>query len=81
MFHPLLEDPSTLKDQELENKILDLSKKYHISLRMGQGGVANQILIALQMYKENQFIRQQELIKNTIKKQGPEIDDLINVDQ
>jgi hypothetical protein len=52
-----------------------------MSLRMGQGGIANQILTALQMYKENQFIRQQELIKNTIKKQGPEIDDLINVDQ
>ena len=81
MFHPLLEDPSNLKDQELENKILDLSKKYHMALRMGQGGVAQQILTALQMYKENQFTRQQELIKNTIKKQGPEIDDLINVDQ
>jgi hypothetical protein len=45
MFHPLAEDPSKLKEKDLDDKVLDLTKKYHIALRLGHGGIANQIAI------------------------------------
>jgi hypothetical protein len=80
MYHPLLDDPSKLKDQDLENKILDLSRKYGIAARMGSGGVANQIIVALDMYRSEQSRRQMEQSRNTMTKQNKGLDDLINVD-
>jgi hypothetical protein len=80
MFHPLAEDPKKLKDQVLEAKIFDLTKKYHIAARFGQSGVCNQIAIALEMYKVEQYKRQQALISEGIKKQNSDIDGLINID-
>jgi len=47
---------------------------------MGQGGVCQQIIIALEMYKDEQMRRQQENMKNSMKKQNKDLDDLINVD-
>lgn len=79
MYHPLLEPAIKLKDQELENRILDLTKKYHIAASMGQGGVCQQILCALQMYKDEMNKRQQAALKSSIKKQDKDFDDLINV--
>jgi hypothetical protein len=80
MYHPLLDDPTKLKDQDLENKILDLSRKYGIAARMGSGGVANQIIVALDMYRSEQSRRQMEQSRNTMTKQNKGLDDLINVD-
>ena len=80
MFHPLLGDVSDLKDLELENKILELSKKYHIAARMGQGGVANQIAMALDMYKSEQYNRQAEAMTKLVSKEDKDLDDLINVE-
>ena len=80
MFHPLLGDPKDIKDQELELKISELGRKYHIACSLGQGGVANQILIALDMYKDEQRKRYAEATNNLIKKQNKDLDDLINVD-
>lgn len=81
MFHPLLDDPRKIKDADLENKILDLSKKYSIAARMGQGGVANQILVALDMYKGEQQRRQYEASQTVMKDRNNKgLDDLINVE-
>ena len=80
MFHPLLDNPAKIKDQELENKILDLTKKYHVAASMGQGSICQQIVIILEMYKEEQRKRQQEAIQNGMRKQNKDLDDLINVD-
>ena len=81
MFNPLIENPSKLKDQDLENKILDLSRKYGIAMRLGQGGVAQQIIITLDAYRAEQQIRQIESMKTIQEKQKKQgLDDLINVD-
>lgn len=80
MFHPLLDDPRNLKDQDLENKILDLGRKYHIAARLGQGGACQQILILLETFKDEQRRRQYEANQNLVKKQNKDLDDLINVD-
>jgi len=81
MFNPLIEDPSKLKDQDLENKILDLSRKYGIAMRLGQGGVAQQIILTLEAYRVDQQRRQIESMKTIQEKQKKQgLDDLINVD-
>jgi hypothetical protein len=79
MFHPLMGNPKELKDADLDNKIFELTKKYYIACNLGQGGVANQIVIALEMFREEQFRRQQEATKNLMKKENKDLDDLINV--
>jgi hypothetical protein len=80
MFHPLIGDLGKLKDQDLENKILDLSKKYSVAANMGQGGICGQILAALDMYREEQSKRQAAALSATMKKQNKGLDDLINVE-
>ena len=80
MYHPLLEDPSKLKDQDLEHKIIDLTKKYHIAAGMGQGMVCEQILSALDMYKDERQRRYYESSKSIVKNQDNGFDDLINVE-
>ena len=81
MFNPLLPDLTKIKDQELEDKILELSQKYHIALRLGQGSIAQQIVLTLDSYKIEQQQRQADKMNelmNKQKKQG--LDDLINVE-
>lgn len=78
MYHPLLGDLRQLKDADLEAKIIDLSKKYHIASRMGQGVAANQIVVALESYKSEQSRRQVEA-NNKLKTQDKDLDGLINV--
>jgi hypothetical protein len=80
MFHPLAESPKNLKDSDLESKITELSKKYFIASKMGQGAVASQIVSILEMYREEQIRRQYESTDKLIKKQNKDLDDLINVD-
>jgi hypothetical protein len=79
MFHPLIDSPTTLKDVDLESKILDLGRKYHIAARMGQGGVCQQIAIALAMYQDEQRQRHLRAAQDMLKKQNKGLDDLINV--
>ena len=79
MYHPLLDSPTNLKDAELENRILDLTKKYHIAARMGQGAVCEQIVTILSSLKDEQSRRSQEMVKKTQSNQNKNLDDLINV--
>ena len=79
MFHPLLANPGKLKDKDLEDKILDLSKKYHIAARLGQGGMCQQIIMALEVYKTEQQQRYKQTNKVMVNKQEKGLDDLINV--
>jgi hypothetical protein len=80
MFHPLLGDLSKLKDSEVENKVLELTSKYHSALRLGMGSAAHQIIIALDQYREELNTRQQNSLKKTMDKvQNKDLDNLINV--
>jgi hypothetical protein len=81
MFNPLLPDLSKLKDQELDERIFDLTKKYSIALRLGNGNAAQQIVLNLDAYKTEQQQRQYNAnkeLENKNKNSG--MDDLINVD-
>ncbi len=74
-----MENPLSLKDADLENKILDLTKKYHIAARMGQGAVCDQIVTILGSLKEEQLRRGREMLKKTQSSQDKNLDDLIKV--
>jgi hypothetical protein len=80
MYNPLLEDPSKLKDAELEAKILDLGQKYSIAARTGMNQIIPQILTTLEMYKIEQSKRNQTALQTTARKTNGSLDDLINVD-
>lgn len=79
MFNPLLPNLSKLKNDDIELKISELSKKYTIASQSGQGGVANQILVILQAYKDEQLTRYNETFKKT-SNQNKNLDDFINID-
>jgi hypothetical protein len=80
MFHPLLGSMSKMKDSEIEEKILELSKKYGIAMRMGQGGIGQQIIVALESYKAELSNRQRAALSSAMTKQNKDLDNLINVD-
>jgi hypothetical protein len=79
MFNPLLPDISKLKNEDLENKITELMKKYLIAAKSGQGMVCDQISIILETYKDEQRRRYAETNKKLIN-QNKNLDDFINVD-
>lgn len=80
MFNPLVDNLKPLKDLEIETKILELSKKYSIAARLGNGNVCQQILILLEQYKEEQRKRQKDSLESIAKRQDKDIDTLINVE-
>jgi hypothetical protein len=80
MFHPLVSNPKDLKDVELDSKIAELNKKYFIACSMGQGAVAAQMAMIIEMYRAEQIQRQNASIDKLMKKQNKDLDGLINVD-
>lgn len=81
MFNPLLKDPSKLKNEDLDNKITELTKKYFIAAKFGQGAVCEQLLIILNSYKEEQLRRYVEANQKLIKSQDKNLEDYINIDR
>jgi hypothetical protein len=75
-MHPLIENLNELKDSELENKILDLSKKYWQS-RNPQ--VQHQITLILNMYHEELRSRRAKLWQQQNDNRDKGLDKLINI--
>jgi hypothetical protein len=70
-------DLKEIKDQDLENKLHELTKKYWIAARGGNGHLGQQILVALESYKEEMRRRQVEQTRSLMEKQNKDLDDLI----
>lgn len=80
MFNPLLQDLTTLKNEDIDNKITSLMQKYLIAARSGQGGICNQIGVILEAYKDEQ--RRRHMLANQKAAQANRnLDDYINVDR
>ena len=80
MFHPLVEDLTQLKDQELENKLTELTKKYFMAMRLGQGLAGQQIVMLLESIRMEQERRRVEATKKSQENKGPDqFDDLIKI--
>jgi hypothetical protein len=76
-MHPLAEDFSKLKDAELETKIQTLSQRYFMSAN--NTAVQQQIIMLLEMYKEELSGRRQKLWNEQYQKRDTDLDSLIKV--
>lgn len=79
MFNPLLGNLKELKDVDLENKIVELGRKYAIASRTMSPGVVQQIAVILEQHRGELTRRQQEASKELAKRQDKKLDDLIKV--
>ena len=79
MFNPLAEDPSHLKDAELEAKINELGRKYNMACKLGMNQVIPQLIISLEMYRAELTKRSNESLKKAAGRTKGNLDDLINV--
>ena len=73
MYHPLLGDIKKMKDADLEDKILDLSKKYGIAMRLGQGSAGQQIVMILDAYKTELSERQRKSLETALTKKNKDL--------
>ncbi len=77
MFHPFEQDLSELKDNELEEKVQELTKKYYLAHRLGKPELLTQISTFVTIYKEELGKRYAEKLKGQL---DNDLDQLINVD-
>jgi hypothetical protein len=79
MFNPLIPDLSEIKTTDLEAKINELSKKYFIAARSGNGSLANQIVVALDMYKAELRVKHLAASQVAMQNGNKDLDDLIKI--
>lgn len=79
MFHPLLPNLTELKVNELENKVVELTRKYWIAARSGNGALCEQLLVAIEAYKTE--LQNKNLAANKIASRNgdQDLDDLIKI--
>jgi hypothetical protein len=76
MFHPLEGDLSELKDTEIEQRLIELNKKYYAAARMGSRDLLTQLSTFITIYRDelsNRYARK-------LKQNDDDLDQLINVD-
>jgi hypothetical protein len=79
MFNPLMPNLGEIKENDLENKISELTRKYFMALRTN-GYLAEQVLVSLEAYKYELRQRQVASQKSLMEKSNKDLDDLIKVD-
>jgi hypothetical protein len=79
MFHPLISNSAELSVAELESKVSDLTKKYFLAMRFGNGDLANQVAVALEMYRTELQARHLAASKIPTQNGNKDLDDLIKV--
>ena len=75
-MHPLINNLSDLKDIEIENKILELSKKYYQTYN---GNLQYQIRLMLDVYNEELRSRRTKLLQQQLENRNQDLDKLIKV--
>ena len=82
MFTPLAKDPNSLSDDELQETISGLQKKYLIASRIPNQSVLFQLQNSLTMYSEEQRKRSSDKLREQqtqSKDDGKDLGELINV--
>jgi hypothetical protein len=80
MFNPLIDNLHKLKDDDIELKIQDLTKKYHIAAKCGQGQLCSQISSILNMLNDELKTRYRKRMEDLEKNKDKNLDGLINID-
>jgi hypothetical protein len=76
MFHPLIGDLAEFKDQEIENKLIELNKKIYVAARLGSQDLLTQLSTVIIIYREELGKRHALKLKNA----DGDLGQLINVD-
>jgi hypothetical protein len=69
-MHPLTPSLSGLSDDELMNKVNELTSKLNAAARMGSFGMTDQLRMILDDYQHESQIRHQRLMDEMQKKSG-----------
>jgi hypothetical protein len=77
MIHPFEGDLSQLKDNEVEEKLFELNRKYFTAYRLGKPELLTQLATFVTIYKEELSRRHQLKMKGQM---DGDLDQLINVD-
>jgi len=80
MFHPFESDLTQLKDSEIEDKILELNRKYYQAYRLGKPELLTQLTTFVTIYKQEMSRRYIEKTKSSRGQMDDDLDQLINVD-
>jgi hypothetical protein len=80
MFHPLESDLTQLKDSEIEDKIVELNRKYYQAYRLGKPELLTQLTTFVTIYKQEMSRRYIEKTKSARGQMDGDLDQLINVD-
>ena len=76
MFHPFEGDLSQLKDNEVEERLFELNKKYYIASRLNDPYLLTQVATFVNIYRDE--LSRRYLAKT--KDADTDLDQLINVD-
>jgi hypothetical protein len=76
MFHPLSGDLTEFKDQDIENKLIELNKKYYAAARLGSKDLLTQLSTFITIYREELNLRHTRKLKQA----DGDLGQLINVD-
>ena len=77
MFHPFEGDLTKLKDNEVEEKLFELNKKYYAAYRLGNPDLLTQVATFVNIYKDELNRRNQLKLKQQL---DGDLGQLINVD-
>jgi hypothetical protein len=82
MLHPFSQDITKLKDQEIEQKISELSNKYLVAQRIGNHELLTQVQTFVTIYREEMARRYRETMKNSSQElEKGDLDQLVNVNK
>lgn len=76
MFHPFSGDLDHLKDQEIENKLIELNKKFYAASRLGSKDLLTQLSTFITIYRDELSKRHSQKLKQS----DNDLGQLINVD-
>jgi hypothetical protein len=77
MFHPFEGDLSRLKDNEVEEKLFELNRKYFAAARLGKPDLLTQLATFVTIYKDE--LSRRYMLRSKQNLDG-DMDQLINVD-
>jgi len=78
-MHPLTQDLSVLKDEELHSKVIDLNNRLNQSYRFGNWELINQIQMLLGDYQSELAARQARQLEDLLAKNNSKFKDIIDI--
>lgn len=80
MFNPLVENLSKLTDQQLEQKITEITRKYAILRGMQNYALMQQAAVILDMHRQEFMNRMQKKQEDIEKQQNPNVNPFSSLD-